>query len=284
MTSPVRDTHWEMFRALGALAEAPTGSVAVAMGLKAPLDRSDHTEVFGFHALPHASAYLGRDGMLGGEVAARVGGFWQALGYPPPESPDHLASLFGLYAGLGERETTDPDPAHRAMLTQARTALLWEHVLPWTGVFVEVVRHARIAPWDRWADLTEEALVEEWTRLGESPAGMPRHLQDCPPPLDETFEVAHLVAPARTGMVLTRRDLVRAARTFGLGIRLTGRIPTLEALLGQSPGEIIAWLADHARRWEHRHRERPGPTQINAYWADRAANTRTVLGAILAET
>lgn len=274
----------ELIRALGALAEEPTDAVAAALGLHPPLDRADHTEVFTFAALPYASAYLGADGMLGGEAAGRVAGFWQALGYDPPETPDHLAALLGLYARLGEQEAATPDRARRALIRQGRTALLWEHLLPWTGVFCDLVRHARVPPWDRWADLADETLRDEWVSLDESPDHLPRHLSDAPSALTPDFEVAQLVAPLRTGMILTRSDLATAARSLGLGIRLTGRLPTLEALLGQAHPQVLAWLADHARRWEQQHRRRPGPGPIDDFWADRAANTSAVLDAILAGT
>lgn len=276
--------RWELIRALGALAEEPTDPVAAALALDPPLDRADHTEVFAFSALPYASAYLGADGMLGGEAGARVAGFWRALGYDPPGTPDHLAALLGLYANLGEQETASPDGARRALIRQGCTALLWEHLLPWTGVFCDLVRQARVPPWGDWADLVDETLGSQWDALGESPDHLPRHLSDAPPALTDDFEVAHLLAPLRTGMVVTRSDLAAAARSLGLGIRLTGRLPTLDALLGQAHREVVAWLADHARRWEQQHLDRSGPAPIDDFWADRAANTSVVLGAILAGT
>lgn len=276
--------RWELIRALGALSEEPTDPVAAALALDPPLDRADHTHVFSFSALPYASAYLGADGMLGGEAGARAAGFWRALGYDPPETPDHLAALLGLYARLGEQEAASSDRARRVLIRQGRTALLWEHLLPWTGVFCDLVRHARVPPWDRWADLVDETLRDQWDGLDEPPHHLPRHLSDAPPALRPGFDVAHLLAPLRTGMVVTRSDLAAAARSLGLGIRLTGRLPTLQALLGQAHGEVVAWLTDHARRWEQQHRDRSGPPAIDDFWSDRAANTSAVLGAILAGT
>lgn len=285
MTITDRSTaRWELIRALGALAEEPTDPVAAALALDPPLDRADHTEVFAFGALPYASAYLGTDGMLGGEAGARVAGFWRALGYEAPETPDHLAALLSLYARLGEQEAACPDRARRALIRQARTALLWEHLLPWTGVFCDLVRQAGVPPWGDWADLVEETLRDQWDGLDEPPDHLPRHLSHAPPPLTTDFAVAQLLAPLRTGIVVTRSDLAAAARSLGLGIRLTGRLPTLDALLGQAHGEMVAWLADHARRWEKQHRERSGPAPIEDFWADRAANTSAILDAILAGT
>lgn len=274
--------RWELFRALGALAEQPSAAVGEALSLGV-LDRADHTQVFAFHALPYASAYLGTDGMLGGEAAARVSGFWAAVGYSRPDAPDHLAGLLGLYAALGEREAAATDPAKRALLEQSRAALLWEHLLPWTGVFCDLVRRAAIPPWSRWADLLEETLREEWTEMAAVPEGIPRHLHDAPPALGPSLEISDLLVPLRAGMIVTRADLVEAARSLGLGIRLTGRLPSLQALLGPARREVIGWLSDHALRWEGLHRARSGPSAINHFWAERAANAAAVLAAILAE-
>ena len=281
MTGPRSATtsRWEVFRAVGALAEHPSRQVAWALGIDDDLDPADHTEVFAFHALPYASAYLGGDGMLGGEAAARVAGFWRAVGYTDPQPPDHLAALLGLYAGLGESHDVASEPARRKMLDQARQALLWEHLLPWVGVFADVVRMSGVRPWEVWADLIGEVMEEETARIAtDDGLAVPRHLAEAPPPIDEDHEIAHLLAPVRSGIVLTRRDLSQAGRAMGLGIRMTGRLPTLEALLGQEPRAISSWLADHARQWEEQHRDRPGPALINRFWAERAARTATVLG------
>lgn len=283
MTVPTRTSgRWELLRALAALAERPTDPVAEALSLPTPLDRADHTEVFTFTALPYASAYLGDDGMLGGEAATRVAGFWAALGYPPPDPPDHLAALLGLYAALGEREMKSGG-ARRVLLRQGRHALLWEHLLPWTGVFCDLVRQVGIPPWSRWADLLEQTLEEARDDMTEAAPTLPRQLDEAPAPLDRSFEMPDLLAPLRTGMMLTRSDLARGARHLGLGVRLTGRLPTLRVLVGQSPRDTLGWVADHARRWERLHRRRSGPEAVGRFWAGRAANTGAVLDAILAE-
>lgn len=278
MTAPTRTGgRWELHRALGSLAERPLDRVADALGLARTLDPADHTHLFAFTALPYASAYLGVDGMLGGETAARVAGFWEAVGHVPPDPPDHLAALLDLYATLGEREQATTDPARLALLAQARAALLWEHLLPWIGIFIDLVRSARLPPWDRWADLLDRALTE----AVEDHRPLPRHLAEAPPPLRSDFATSDLLVPARSGMVLTRADLAGAARRLGLGIRLTGRLPTLQYLLHQTDGEMIEWLSAHARHWHERHTRRGGPRPIDRFWAERAANTIQVLDGML---
>ncbi|MFP3914131.1 MAG: molecular chaperone [Actinomycetota bacterium] len=283
MTTSIRTSgRWELFRALGALAEKPHHAIAVSLGLGDGLAGADHTDVFTFTAPPYASVYLGAEGMLGGEAAARVAGFWQAVGYAPPHPPDHLAALLGLYATLGERESS-AQGAESALLGQGRRALLWEHLLGWTGVFCDVIRDAGISPWDRWADLVEEALTEVRDDQMADAGRLPRHLHEAPPPLDTSSQLRDLLIPVRAGIVITRADLARLARRLGLGIRLSGRLPTLETLAGQSRRQVLHWLRDHANGWERRHRARSGPAVIGRFWADRAANTSAAVDAMLAE-
>src|SRR5918992_3923558 len=118
-----------LFRPLASLAEPPnesTARAADALGLGAPPDAAEHTEVFVFQLYPYASVYLGAEGMLGGEARDRVAGFWRALRLPPPAEVDHLSVLLALYARLVELEEGEGDPARRAFWRRARKALLWE--------------------------------------------------------------------------------------------------------------------------------------------------------------
>lgn len=262
----------ELVRALGSLADTPSEAVAVALGFGG-IDAADHTDVFAFQAPPYTSFYLDATGLLGGEVAARVGGFWEALGYPIPDHPDHLAALLGLYASLGDREE-ESHGARRMMLAQARRALWHEHLLPWVGVLTDVVRSLGFPTWNAWADLLDGVLTEE----AEEEEGRPsRHLVAAPPPLDDPRDVQALLTPVRSGFVITRADLVRCARDSGLGVRLTGRLPTLRMLLDQAAEPTGNWLVQHAREWTERHERRPAPSDVASFWTGRARNTLRVL-------
>jgi hypothetical protein len=270
MTRAVSTDRREAIRALASLADTPGPEVAEALGL-GPLDPADHTEVFAFQAPPYASVYLDPTGMLGGEVAARIGGFWQALGYPVPDQPDHLTALLGLYAALDERAEQAEGP-RRVMLTQARDALAAEHLLPWVGFYLDVVENLAIPPWDRWATLARAALDPVAAPAG---AAISRHLVEAPAPLDDWNDVSGLLTPVRSGIVITRADLVECARHSRLGVRLTGRTPTLRALLDQSPGTVADWLEQHAADWQRRHTHRDG---TDGFWTQRARH----LGRLLA--
>jgi TorA maturation chaperone TorD len=93
----------DVLRALAVLVEPPTdghAAIAEALGVGPAPDAATYSDVFLFQLYPYASVHRGSEGMLGGEAAARIAGFWRAVGRTPPAEPDHLAALLGLYASL----------------------------------------------------------------------------------------------------------------------------------------------------------------------------------------
>jgi TorA maturation chaperone TorD len=279
----------EIFRALAVLAEPPERAgaerVAAALGLGPPPDESDYTETFVFQLYPFASVYLGGEGMLGGEARDRVGGFWRALGQTPPAEPDYLPVMLALYARLCEFEEGETREPAREGWRAARRAYLWEHLLSWLPVYLDKL--AEIAPpfYCGWGELLESALGEEARAVG--PLGeLPLALREAPPVLKPREAAAEeflssLLAPARSGMILTRADLARCARTLGLGLRAGERRFALEAMLGQDAPAVLGWLAAEVAEWAARHarrRERFGP--IALWWSARA----TAAAALLTES
>ncbi|HKP72992.1 MAG TPA: molecular chaperone TorD family protein [Pyrinomonadaceae bacterium] len=269
----------ELFRALAVFAEPPTDAaarVADALGLGALPPSSEYTEVFVFQLYPYASVYLGAEGMLGGEARDRVAGFWRALGETPPPEPDHLSLMLALYAELARLEATEADDARRTGWRRARTAYLWEHLLSWLPVYLSKL--AEIAPpfYKRWGETLLHALMEEAMRAGE-PSQLSLHLRDAPPLVDpregETAEFLQtLLSPARSGMILVRSDLSRAARTLGLGLRIGERKFVLESLFAQDAPGLLGWLAAEADDWRERHRgQRDALGQTARWWEEKAA-------------
>ena len=129
----------ELFRALGALSETPRPElqpIADALDLGPLPGRAAHGGLFLFQLYPHASVYLGAEGMMGGEAADRIAGFWRALGQTPPGEPDHLAVMLGLHARLGELEEQAADRPAGERWRHARTAFLWENLLSWLPIFL----------------------------------------------------------------------------------------------------------------------------------------------------
>ncbi len=275
----------ELFRALAVLAEPPTAEtarIADAIALGAAPRPEAYTELFVFQLYPYASVYLGDDGMLGGEARDRIAGFWRALGQTPPTEPDHLATLLGLYARLAEPEAAPEQRSspRREAVARARATLLYEHLLSWLPPYldkaIELGAAADLAPYAAWARLLKRALLDEAARLPYPPA-LPRHLRETRPlPVDAPVDqlIAALLAPARSGIIITRSDLARAAQALGLGLRAGERRFALVALLDQDPGGVVEWVSCEATLWRKRHlelRDVLGP--IAECWADRAADT-----------
>jgi hypothetical protein len=267
----------DVWRAFGALCEAPEpehARLAEALGLPEPPTPEEHTEVFLFQSYPYASVHLGDEGMMGGEARERVAGFWRALGLVPPAEPDHLAALLGLYASLAELEAREDEPARRLLRREARTALLWEHLLSWATPFLRSVRAAAGPAYASWATTLEEALAAEATAL-EAPARLPLALREAAemPSPDEGVDafVSAVLAPVRSGFVLTRDRVATIAREGGLGLRAQSRTSALRSLLEQDPGGTLRRLSAEAERWGAIHRSTRAPLgDIARFWEERA--------------
>lgn len=256
----------EVFRALAVLTEPPGpghGHVAAALGLERAPRPDEHADLLLFQLYPYASVYVGAEGMMGGEARDRVAGFWRALGLVPPGEPDHLAALLGLHAELGERGAPE----------EWRRALLWEHLLSWLPPWLAKLDEIAPAPYRAWGRLLRAALADEARALGP-PELLPLHLREAPPlELDDLLD--GLLAPVRSGLVLVRDDLRRAAAELGLGARVAERRYVLRALLGQDAPATLGWLAGEALRWSGRHAATGGP--IGRFWQERAEAAAALL-------
>lgn len=274
----------DLFRALGALCEAPDRAharLAAALGLPGRPAPGEHTDLFVLQLVPYAAVYLSPDGMLGGETADRVAGFWRALHLTPPPEPDHLAALLGLYATLAEHEHADPDPARAALWHQARHALLWEHLLTWLPPYTAAAAQTASPFYAAWARLLGAAMRAEAKAL-PAPPTQALHLREPPAPPDPDSGldplVRALLAPARSGLILTRADLTRGAHGNGLTLRMGERAFVLRSMLGQDPAATLRWLAAEAGRWGERHRAaEPVLGNVARAWRTRAEASRAAL-------
>ena len=133
----------ELFRALGALAEAPSedlAPIARSLNLGELPEVHEHTELFGMQLVPYASIYLGPEGHIGGEGRDRLKGFWRALDIEPPDEVDHLSVMLSSYAELLEMEVaaSSRPPASVEDLSEVgrriQTTFLLEHLAPWLPV------------------------------------------------------------------------------------------------------------------------------------------------------
>ncbi len=282
----------ELFRALAVLVEPPdrpgVARVADALGLGTVPEASAYTNLFVFQLYPYASVYVGAEGMLGGEARDRVAGFLAALGHDVPAEPDHLALLLGAYAGLCEAERDEGDEQRRKRVRSARRALLWEHLLSWLPVYLEKV--GRVAPpfYRGWAETLRAALDAEAVEL-DAQGPLPLHLREAPALADPRAETPEeflktLLAPARSGLILVRDDLARAARELGTGVRAGERLYALRSLMGQDAVGTLSWLAREAEDWHALHlRRRTAHGAVAEWWAARAAATAKLLRELATE-
>jgi TorA maturation chaperone TorD len=249
----------DLWRALAVLVEPPTpdrSAVAEALNLGPLPDVADHTELFFFQLHPYASVYLGPEGMLGGEARDRIAGFWRAVGRTPPGEPDHLAYLLALYASLAEETGGAHDaPSRSALALHAREALLREHLTCWLPPYLLKLEEVAGPFYRAWGALLGRILVEEARRFGPSDE-LPRHLAEAPGLLDDGGDddlASRLLTPVRSGLVITRADLARAARDRGLPLRIGERRYALKEMLSAASEDALAWLTDEAREWADRH-------------------------------
>ncbi len=272
----------ELLRALGALAEPPhpeTARLAALLELPVP-SSEEYTRLFLFELYPFASVYLGDEGMLGGEARDRIAGFWRALGEPPPAEPDHLAVLLSLYAHLADLERKAP-PERAAVFRRPRAALLWEHLLSWVPIFLDKLQQTGPPAYVAWGGLVREVLEREAWDMPYS-GSLPLHLRSAPPAWDAAGArpdvLVTMLTPVRSGLILTRSDVGRAARDLGVGLRAGERRYALHAMASQDPGRLVRWLAEYAREAAEAHRRLNGWLgPVADFWARRARNTADYL-------
>lgn len=271
----------ELLRTLGALCVLPpaeSAHLAEAAGLEA-WSGADHTAVFVLDLPPYASVHLGSEGKLGGEAADRAAGIWRVLGLSPPSEPDHLGVLLALYAELREAVTTCASATTAGRLRRVAATVLHEHLWSWCPGYLEAVAdRPALSPWAR---LLSAALAAERDGLAElSPTGeLPVALRTAPPLLGPTDTISDLldalVAPLRSGVLLTRSDLGLAARAIGAGLRQGERRFMLGSLLEQEPAGLLTWLGRFAADWAARHEARAvaAADPVAGWWAARATQT-----------
>lgn len=288
----------ELFRALGALVEAPRpelAEVAELLDLGPLPTRAAHGSLFLHQLYPYASVYLGEEGQMGGEARDRIAGFWRALGQTPPAEPDHLTLMLGLHARLAELEAQAAEEPERQSWRHARGAFLWEHLLSWLPIFLMKLVHLGQAEgvadpfYAGLAVLLRDALREEAENLGP-PDQLPLHLREAPGLVDPRGGASQdflgsLLSPVRSGLILVRADLARAARELGLGPRLGERRAMLATLLEQDAATALAWLEKEAAAWTARHQpDNHFAPRLALFWNSRAEATATLLAELRTAT
>lgn len=270
----------ELIRGLGALSERPerrSPQIAGALSLPEP-DPVEYTDLFVHQLPPYASIYLDTEGKIGGEARSRIAGFWRAMRLTPPPEPDHLASLLGLWASITEEAARERDPQRRSLLEHAGVTLAWEHLASWLTPYLTRVSELSktFAP---WADLVAAVIAD--TLEGAPTLDMPVHLAVEPRDLEGADDlVSYLLTPIRSGLVLTRADLKRAAGDLGLGTRIGERAFDLESLLEQDSRAVVGWMGAEATRQVGLYSSGSLAPAIGGVWSSRATRTQSVTTAL----
>ena len=270
--------------------EPSAGHVAVfaALGLASPGDiqalRAAHTEAFVAQCVPYASIYVGVEGAIGGEAAARVADFRRLLGSvaqagAAQKMSDYLPDLLADYAEL---VALDDDPQAR----HARKAFFWEHLASWLMPFCDALVRGAPAPFDGWGALLGQIMHADAQALG-MPTQLPLHLREAPAACvgadaDSSDAAARaLFIPAATGLVLTRADMARAADATNGQIVPGSRAFMLRTLFDQDVSATLTWLsAEAACQAEARRRELDVFGDIADFWMDRALASHDALVAM----
>lgn len=267
----------ELIKGLGALCERPGPSspqIADALGLPGP-DPVEYTDLFVHQLPPYASIYLDAEGKIGGEARSRIAGFWRAMHLTPPSEPDHLATLLGLWASITQEAADEGEPERQSLLGHAAVTLVWEHLASWLTPYLARVAELSKA-FTSWGELL--AAVVEDTLEGTPLPDLPVHLTLEQTGLEGPDDlVAYLLTPIRSGLVLTRTDLKRAAWDLGLGTRIGERAFDLESLIEQDGHAMIEWMASEATRQGDLYSSASVAPAIGVVWSQRASRTHAVL-------
>jgi hypothetical protein len=203
----------------------PAGTaIASILGIQPP-DAVDHTELFVHQLPPYASIYLSSQGKIGGEARDRIAGLWRALRMTPPLEPDHLAALLGLWATMIDTASKERDPARRLLSDHTRVAVVWEHVACWVVPYLARVTEVGNEPFPAWAVLLQTVIDHTLEHAGAE--ALPGHLAVEERPLDGPEDVvSYLLTPVRSGVILTKSDLYRAASHLEIGVCAWGKGPS----------------------------------------------------------
>lgn len=256
-----------------------------------------HYHLFGLNVFPYESAFLDGEAKLGGEVSESVLRFYQQGGFVAArssEGSDHLAIELQFLAFLSEAEgEAIQDGLARVALRIRDLARLFldEHLLVWLPSLVQAIRQQGDRFYAVLADLTLDLASlhrdDLETVLLASPARF--HLPPAPAPIidDQTSLKAIagcLVAPALSGIFLSRDDITRLARGqklprgFGSRAQMLANLlhaaadyEQFDALLDDLQSLIGAW------RQAYSDLQGTGAGRAAAFWLERLAETERMI-------
>ena len=211
-------------------------------------DAQQHTWLFEFNVYPYASVYLDPTGMLNAPWSGFVAGVYGALDLDVSleaglAAPDHISAQLEALATLLEREESASTSVVAAARHVQRTLLL-EHLLPWLPTFHSAVQRLDEGLYAKLSALALEITIEHLETFIDDHKII-RFI--FPEPDNEAAEgkrardeLTKFFLPARSGMFLSREDVMRLGRSLDLPVRFAERSFMLEQLaLAAADAEML---------------------------------------------
>ena len=229
---------------------------------------AEHQRVMGTEVLPYASVYASDEALMGGEWAARASAAFRDAGFEPPDPPDAVGALIGLYAGLAEHHPKRAAAMAHQLLTPVVAPVLCATIEEGGPLYPEVARLA--------AQLLDVHLAEKPIELGADLLDDPKTgLRDI---------VDHWLIPAHSGVFLSRGAILRLAEASGHPCGFGARKQMLHAWLitareHQQLPEALQHLDEVLLRWQRRYR-----TWHASHWDCRLQRTRDQIARVAQST
>lgn len=204
------------------------------------VDPQRHTWLFDFNVYPYASVFLDPSGMLGAPWSGFVAGVYKALGLEVATdaglaAPDHLSAQLEVLATLLEREAAATSKVEAERSKLAQKTLLTEQLLPWLPTFKSAVVRLDDGLYGRLTELALDLTCEHAAALLGADSAPPLSLATQGELTEETdanarAQLERFYTPARSGMYLSREDIMTLGRRLGLPVRFAERSFMLEQL------------------------------------------------------
>ena len=239
---------------------------------------SAYTDLFLLNVSPYGTTFTDPSGELNGPAAWRAARRYEERDYRPAElaevgAPDHVGLCLGFLAHLERVGGKDPEFS--------------SSLLDWVPICcLAVEREPSAHPfYGELAAVTRKRLLEE--AHGSLPT-----VSEPGPDFDEdevglSRIVRYLLAPARSGLYLSRAKLGQLAKTTGMRLPFGSRVDVAR-LLFQTAGEngqvgaVLDLLGDELSAWEAAYRswaeEHPHWKSAAGGWLGRTGETRRLLG------
>ena len=261
-----------------------------AMGPEPSLDElaAEHHRAFEWSAFPHQGVFLDRGGWADGSSSETLRGLYARGGFSSRSDlpADHLAIVLGALALSLEAETAEDGPPAGDLEVQ----LLDRNLLRWLPAFVACVLRLRLAFPAAVASQLEDLVLYHRDLLGrpvDASGFAPAHSADLldDPETSLADVSSYLLSPVRSGLFLSREDILYAVRNAGcfcgFGDRQTMLLNALRtAVQHERLTPLTASLSALHRGWEERLEGRvlAGlPASLATPWIDRSRDSRALL-------